>query len=78
VPPVGNVRPPPRDSAATRNAAAPPAAVEAPPATAREACGKRVFIALAICMDEKCEEAKFRSTPECVGILARKRQRENR
>ena len=54
------------------------AAVEAAPASAREACGKRVFISLAICMDEKCEEARYRSTPECVGILARKTARENR
>jgi len=51
--------------------------VEVGPSSAREACGRRVFISLAICMDEKCEEARFRSTPECIGILARKQSREN-
>ena len=55
-----------------------PPVYEAEPTSAREACGKRVFIALAVCMDEKCEEARFRSTPECIGILTRKTQRENR
>jgi serine/threonine protein kinase len=48
------------------------------PASAREACGKRVFIALAICIDERCEEPRFRNTDECVAVLARKRERENR
>ena len=48
------------------------------PATAREACGNRHFISLAICMDAKCEEARYRATPECIGILSRKTARENR
>ena len=48
------------------------------PTTVSEACGSRVFIALAICMDEKCEEPRWRSTPDCQRILERKRQRENR
>ena len=69
-------------AAATRDATTPSAQrpvppVESGPTSAREACGRRVFISLAICMDEKCEEARFRSTPECVGILARKQSREN-
>jgi len=64
-----------RDVAAARP---PPPVNDAEPSSAREACGKRVFIALAVCMDEKCEEARFRSTPECIGILSRKTQRENR
>jgi hypothetical protein len=46
--------------------------------SAREACGKRRFIALAVCMDERCEEPRFRQTPECVSVLARKAFRENR
>ena len=70
-----------RAAAAARDAATamqrPVPVVEAGPSSAREACGKRVFISLAICMDEKCEEARFRSTPECIGILARKQSREN-
>ena len=52
--------------------------VEAQPASAREACGKRVFIALALCMEEKCDEARYRGTAECVAVMDRKRGRENR
>ncbi len=48
------------------------------PHSAREACDKRAFIALAVCMDRVCEESRFRSTAECVGILARKAAREIR
>jgi len=45
-------------------------------ATAREACGNRRFFALAACMDRRCEEARYRASPECVGILARKANHE--
>ena len=55
-----------------------PAQVQAQPTSARDACGKRVFIALALCMEEKCDEARYRSTAECVAIMDRKRARENR
>ena len=48
------------------------------PLTAREACGTRVFIALAICMDRECEQPQFRDHPECVRILNVKRQRAER
>jgi hypothetical protein len=54
--------------------AAPTASAE--PATAREACGNRRFFALAACMDRRCEEARFRTGPECMAILARKANRE--
>jgi len=46
--------------------------------TAREACGKRVFLSLAICIEEKCQEPRFRQTQECVGIVDRKAARELR
>ena len=46
------------------------------PATAREACGNRTFLALAACMDRRCEEPRFRSSSECVPILVRKASRE--
>ena len=52
--------------------------VETGPTTVREDCGKRVFLALAVCMDERCEQPRWRNTQECVSILARKAQRENR
>ena len=48
------------------------------PLTAREACGSRVFIALAICMDRECEQPQFRDNPECVRVLNVKRQRDER
>jgi Protein kinase domain len=46
------------------------------PATAREACGNRSFFALAICMDDRCEEPRYRNSEECQAILAKKRARE--
>ena len=45
------------------------------PATARQACGKRVFIALWSCMDRECERPRYREQPECVKVLETKRQR---
>jgi serine/threonine protein kinase len=54
------------------------AQVQGPATSARDACGKRVFIALALCMEEKCDEARFRGSAECVAILDRKRARESR
>jgi serine/threonine protein kinase len=47
------------------------------PATVREACAGRGFIARVVCMDERCEEPQFRAVGECPAILARKRQREH-
>ena len=44
--------------------------------SARESCGKRVFVALAICMDQRCEDPRWRNTAECIPILQHKRQRE--
>jgi serine/threonine protein kinase len=78
------------DEAKARSAAAPstgaatqvprPAPVAAPigPATAREACAGRAFIALAVCMDRECEQPQFRDSPECVRVLNVKRQRAER
>jgi hypothetical protein len=65
----------PREYAGTQRQI--PSIAEAAPESVREACGKRGFIALAVCLDEKCEEPRFRSTPECIGILARKTSRQN-
>ena len=65
-----------RDGAVAGQRPTPP--VDAGPTSASEACAKRVFVSLAICMDEKCEEPAWRHTQECIGILARKTARENR
>jgi hypothetical protein len=53
------------------------AALAGAPATVREACAGRGFIARVVCMDERCEEPQFRAVGECPAILARKRQREH-
>jgi hypothetical protein len=46
--------------------------------SATESCGSRVFVALAICMEERCEDSRWRNGDDCVRILERKRQRQNR
>ncbi len=56
---------------------APVPAAPAGPTTAREKCGSRLFIALALCMDRECEQPRFREHPECVQVLDVKRRREN-
>ena len=55
----------------------PVAAAPTVPATAREKCGSRLFIALALCMDRECEQPRYREHPECVQVLETKRKREN-
>ncbi|HEY9063488.1 MAG TPA: hypothetical protein VIO33_00800 [Burkholderiaceae bacterium] len=53
-----------------------PTFVHSGPHSASEACGKRVFIARAICMDRECERPLFRDQPDCKRVLEMKRQRE--
>jgi hypothetical protein len=66
-----------REQAPVRPPVASPMPVAAPqPATAREACGNRGFFSMAVCMDDRCEEARFRNQAECVEILQRKHSRE--
>ncbi len=57
-------------------AAAPVADAPTSPATAREACGSRLFIALAVCMDRECEQPRYRDQPECVRVIEVKHKRE--
>ena len=45
--------------------------------SATQVCGRRVFLALAICMDRECERPLFRDQPDCKKVLETKRQREN-
>jgi hypothetical protein len=68
--PAGKPAPPPDTAAAT------PGMIDPHARSARESCGKRVFVALAICMDQRCEDPRWRNTEECIPILQRKRQRE--
>ncbi len=72
----------PRPSAAREPTPAPPprpvvVAEPTGPSSAREVCGGRVFIALAVCMDRECEQPRFRNTAECIPILEMKHKREN-
>ena len=68
-----------RSSATPRDATLPsrqaPAATSAAPSSAREACGSRVFIAMALCMERECENPRFRDQPECARLMEIKRNR---
>ncbi len=60
---------------------APPPARQLPlptgaaPSSAREACGSRVFIAMALCMERECENPRFRDQPECARLMEIRRNR---
>jgi len=43
-------------------------------ASIRDVC-KGSFFERNVCLDQRCEEARFRSTPECIDVLDRKRKR---
>ncbi len=62
--PVGNVRPLPLPLPLP----VPPAPVRQGPVSPREACGSRVFLALALCMEEQCETQRFRAHPQCDAV----------
>jgi serine/threonine protein kinase len=63
-------------AAQSREQAEAAAPAEVVPATAREACGKRVYIALAVCMERECQNPRYRDHPQCVKVLAMVRRRE--
>jgi serine/threonine protein kinase len=52
----------------------PPATAEPGPLSIGDVC-KGSWLERNVCMDERCEEARFRSTPTCVDVLNRKRKR---
>jgi hypothetical protein len=74
--PLAQPAPPHDPHAAQRPGQATP---QAEPQTATEACAALGggFFARNVCLDEKCEEARFRNVGECPAVLARKRQREH-
>jgi hypothetical protein len=51
---------------------------EAAPSSPDEACGKRVFIARTLCMNEQCAKPQFTNHPSCVRIREQERQRKER
>ena len=69
----------PRGVVTGRDAAPPvrqlPLPTGAAPSSAREACGSRVFIAMALCMERECENPRFRDQPECARLMEIKRNR---
>jgi len=62
---------PPRDPATGQRPAA-----ESSGQTIRDVC-KGSFFERNICLDQRCEEGRFRSTPECIDVLDRKRKRQS-
>ena len=46
------------------------------PASPREACGSRVFIALHRCMLQQCDSPRFRQHPQCVQLREENQRRE--
>jgi hypothetical protein len=60
--------PEPAASAAAAPMQAAAASVAAEPRTAAEACGGRVLLARAWCIDRQCEKPQFRNDAECVKL----------
>lgn len=51
---------------------------QAPSSNPRDVCGKRAFLAQAVCMEERCREARFAKHPQCVEVRAiEERRRRN-
>lgn len=62
---------------ATPSPAAQPAA-PAGPSSPQEACGKRVFLALALCMQEQCRTPQFTNHAQCVQMRQDQKERQER
>lgn len=62
--------------APTPAAASAASAEAAEPKNAREACGKRVLVALWQCLERECEKPRYRNQAQCVETLNNKRSRE--
>jgi outer membrane biosynthesis protein TonB len=55
-----------------------PAAAPGAPSSPEEACGKRVFIAMAMCMTRQCGTPQFASHPQCVQLRKQEQDRKDR
>jgi hypothetical protein len=53
----------------------PAPAVVAEPASPKEACGKRIFLAMAFCMQSQCDKPQFTNHAQCVQM--RQEQKDN-
>jgi hypothetical protein len=59
--------------------AAPPApAAPAGPSSPQEACGKRVFLALALCLQEQCQTPQFSNHAQCVQMRQQQKESQQR
>ncbi len=76
--PAEPLPPPPEPAPAPEPAPPPPerAAVASGPASPREACGGRIFVALARCLSRECETPRFKNHPECVKLRAEDKARQ--
>jgi hypothetical protein len=57
---------------------APPPVAAAGPSSPQEACGSRVFLALAMCLQEQCQTPKFIRHPQCVQMLQQQKENQQR
>lgn len=57
---------------------APQPVAPAGPSSPREACGSRVFLALAMCMQEQCQTSQFTKHPQCVEIRQQQQAAQDR
>ena len=57
---------------------APPPVAAAGPSGPQEACGKRVFLALAMCMQEQCQTPQFITHPQCVQMFQQQKESRQR
>ncbi|RTL21876.1 MAG: serine/threonine protein kinase [Burkholderiales bacterium] len=76
--PVASAPAVPPERTATLPGAGAAAAAEPEPRSPTEACGRRVLLALAWCIDRQCERPVFQNHPECVKLREiRNSQRSN-
>lgn len=80
--PRAAVQPSPSESGQQPVAQAPvrsePVATAAAPSSPRDACGKRIFLAMAICMQEQCSSPRFNAHPQCVQMRQQQKEAQDR
>jgi serine/threonine protein kinase len=74
--PAADARPKPSAAPATVGKAPEPAPAPGGPATAREACGARVLVALNICLERECRNPRYKNDRECVRLAEERRRRD--
>jgi outer membrane biosynthesis protein TonB len=61
-----------------RPAPQPAPAAPAGPSSPQEACGKRVFLALALCLQEQCQTPQFSNHAQCVQMRQQQKESQQR